>query len=174
MIRLEISFPGNKGLSNLIRYLENILFVAAEGAVANLSDEIVNNMIMIIEDARKNPSRPGVSKLQNSIDWKELINDPGKELMIGIGEVAKMTREASYWEMINSGAKYVTSKTHVVPTDYFADPQNGFVTFKEGSVHIIEGIDFVGRSLRNLEKGLNKIVIEFGGKILTGAKQASL
>ena len=173
MIRLTVDWKDGKKLENLIRYIENVPFVRVEAEAANLADNAVNNMIQTIEDERKNPARPGVSKLQNSIDWSQLINDPGKELVIGIGNVAKMTQEAPYWEMINDGATYVTKKTHVVPTTFFADPISDFITFKEGSSHTITGIDFVGKAIRNLDQELRTMMKNWGEEFLSGAAKAS-
>ena len=172
MVRLTVDWKDAKKFDQLIRYIENVPFVRVEAEAANLADNAVNTMKEVINTERKNPARPD-HKLENSIDWSQLINDPGKELVIGIGNIAKMTQEAPYWEMINDGATYVTKKTHVVPTTYFADPGSGFVTFKEGSTHVIEGIDYIGRAIRNLDNELRTMMKNWGEEFLSGAANAS-
>jgi len=173
MIRVSVDWKDGKKFDNFIRYIENIPFVKIEAEVANLADKTVNDMIQTIEDYRKNPARPGISKLQNSIDWTELINDPGRELIIGIGSIAKMTQEAPYWEMLNDGATYITKDTHVVPTTYFANPDSDFVTFIAGSSHTIEGIDYVGKAIRNLDKELRDMMKKWGIEFIKGAARAA-
>jgi hypothetical protein len=173
MIRLTVDFKDAKKFDQLIRYIENAPFVRIEAETANIADKTVNDMIQTIEDNRKQPARPGVSKLQNSIDWTQLINDPGKELVIGIGNIANMTKEAPYWEMINDGATYITKKTHVVPTTFFASPDSEFVTFKEGSSHTITGIDYIGKAIRNLDKELREMMSKWGTEFIGGAQKAS-
>ena len=61
----------------------------------------------------------------------------------------------------------------MVPTTYFADPGSGFITFKAGSTHTIEGIDFVGRAIRNLDRELTEVMRKLGAEFIEGAKQAS-
>ena len=158
MITIKAHFEGESDLLDLRRYIENGPFVRVEGGIAQLAEEAVNLMIQTIEDYRKNPARPGISKLQNSIDYTELINDPGKHLVIGIANLEKMIKEAPYFELIDAGGTYITKKTHVVPTDYFGDPGSGFVTFKEGSSHVIEGIGYFGRAEEYIRKNLDRIV----------------
>jgi len=172
MVRLTVDWKDAKKFDQLIRYIENVPFVRVEAEAANLADNAINTMKEVINTERKNPARPD-HKLENSIDWSQLINDPGKELVIGIGNIAKMTQEAPYWEMINDGATYVTKKTHVVPTTYFASPESDFITFKEGSTHTIEGIDFVGKAIRNLDQELRTMMKNWGEEFLSGAVKAS-
>jgi len=158
MITIRAHFEGENELLDLRRYIENGPFVRVEGEIAQLAEDAVNLMIQTIEDYRKNPARPGISKLQNSIDYTELLNDPGTHLIIGIANLDKMKSEAPYFELIDAGGTYVTKKTHVVPTNYFADPGTGFVTFKEGSTHIIEGIGYFSRAEEYIRKNLDRIV----------------
>jgi hypothetical protein len=124
----------------------------------------------VINTERKNPARPD-HKLENSITAETLDTTAGVE--VGIGNIAKMTAEAPYWEMINDGARYITKKTHIVPTTYFADPGNNFITFKEGSSHTIVGIDYVGKSIRNLDKELREMMSKWGEKFLSGMENSS-
>jgi len=171
MIKISIDWKGQKGLDNLIRYISNnLLYAEAQENVRILGHHCADKMKEVIETERKNPARPD-HKLENSITAKTLSTTAGVE--VGIGEIAKMNQEAPYWEMINDGATYVTKKTHVVPMTYFADPESPFLTFKEGSSHTIEGIDYVGKAIRNLDQELREMMEKWGEKFLGGAEQAS-
>lgn len=172
MIKVTIDWAGKKGLDNLIRYIQNdIGFIPAEGVIGEIADKAVNEMKATINNERRNPKRPD-DKLVNAIGMEDL--SPSRtELVIGIGNVAKLVAEAPYFELINDGGTYITKKTHVVPTTYFGDPGDGFVTFKEGSSHTITGIDYIGKALRNLSTNLDKGLKELGVKFLGGAANAS-
>ena len=171
MITIGVHFEGEQDLLDLRRYIAAGPFVRVEGELAQLAEDAVNLMIQTIEDYRKNPARPGVSKLQNSIDYTELLNDPGTHLIIGIANLDKMKIEAPYFELIDAGGTYVTKKTHVVPTDYFSYAGSGFVTFKEGSTHVIEGIGYFSKAeiyiRTNLDKIVNEIIADYTNKMET-------
>ena len=171
MIKVEISWQGQKGLNNLIRYIENnLVYAEAQEGIRVLGHRTADNMRETIETERKNPARPD-HKLENAITAETLNTTAGVE--VGIGRISKLNTEAPYWEMIDAGATYVTKKTHVVPTTYFADPGSGFVTFKEGSTHTIEGIDYVGKAIRNLDKELRTMMEKLGATFIDGVAKAS-
>ena len=171
MIKISIDWKGLKGFENLIRYISNnLVYAEAQESVRVLGHHTADKMHEVIESERKNPARPD-HKLENSITAETLNTTAGVE--VGIGNIAKMTAEAPHWELINDGGQYVTKKTHVVPTTYFADPGSGFVTFKEGSSHTIVGIDYVGKSIRNLDKELREMMSKWGEKFLSGMENSS-
>ena len=171
MIKVTIDFRDLKKFTNLIRYIENnLIYGQAQEQVKVLGHHTADNMREVINTERKNPIRPD-DKLVNSI-IAETINTTGG-IEVGIGRISTLNSEAPYWEMINDGATYITKKTHIVPTTYFADPGTGFVTFVEGSRHTIEGIDFIGKSIRNLDKELKDTMEKLGSKFITEIEQAS-
>jgi hypothetical protein len=171
VIRISVDFKDAKKFDNLIRYIENnLVYGEAQEQVRVLGHHTADYMRNTIETERKNPARPD-HKLENAIT-SETINETGG-IEVGIGRISTLNAQAPYWEMINDGATYITKKTHVVPTTYFADPGTGFVTFKEGSSHIIDGIDFVGKSIRNLDRELRTMMEKWGSKFIGGAEQAS-
>jgi len=157
MISVRVHFDGEDKLLDLMRFIKDGPFVRVEGEMAQLAEDTVSVMINTIEDYRKNPARPG-NKLVGSIDYTELINEPGTHLLIGIADLDKMRLEAPYFELMDVGGTYVTKKTHVVPTDYFASPGDGFVTFKEGSVHVIDGINYFDKAERYVKTNVDRIV----------------
>ena len=171
MIKVTIDWQGQKGLENLIRYIENnLVYGEAQEKVRVLGHHTADYMKDVINTERKNPKRPD-DKLVNAITAETLKTTGGIE--VGIGRIAKLVAEAPYFELINEGGTYVTKKTHVVPTTYFADPGSGFVTFKEGSSHIIEGIDYVGRAIRNLDSELKEMMAKWGEKFLGDMEKSS-
>jgi len=182
MFKITVDFKDAQKFKNFIRSVEDTskLFTAIEGGVTRVADTAVNKMKETIEDNRKNPARPG-NKLENSIDWEQLINQPGKSVEIGIGNIATMTQAFAYWELINDGGTYVTKATHKVPTEFFGNDVNQpyihkdtpFVTFAAGSAHTIEGIDFVGKALRHIESNLDKELKLIMAAYIEGMKKAS-
>ena len=171
MIKITIDWKGKKSFDNLIRYIDNnLLYAEAQEQVRVLGHRTADNMRNTINNERRNPKRPD-DKLVNSITAETLSTTGGVE--IGIGRISTLNAQAPYWEMIDAGATYITRQTHVVPTTYFADPGTGFVTFKEGSSHVINGIDYIGRAIRNLDQELRIMMEKMGSKFIDGAKKAS-
>jgi len=171
VIKVTIDFRDAKKFDQLLRYIQNnLVYGEAQESVRILGHRTADKMKEVIESERKNPARPDHA-LENAITAETLSTTGGVE--VGIGNIAKLNEEAKHWELINDGGQYVTKKTHVVPTTYFADPGNGFVTFKEGSTHIITGIDYVGKAIRNLDQELRTMMEKWGSKFLGGAEQAS-
>jgi hypothetical protein len=166
MIRINIDWQGKKGLDNLIRYIENnLVYAEAQEEVRILGHKTADYMRNTINSARKRPSKASHA-LDNAITAETLSTTGGVE--VGIGRISKLNQEAPYWEMINSGASYTTRIKHIVP---FEDGE--FRTFKVGSTHVIEGIDFVGRSIRNLDQELKVVMIKLGASFIEGVKKAS-
>lgn len=171
MIKVTIDFKDAQKFNNLIRYIEdNAVYGEAQEAMKILGHHTADNMRSTINTERKNPKRPD-DKLVNAITAETLNTTGGIE--VGIGRISKLVAEAPYFELINDGGTYITKKTHVVPTTYFGDPGDGFVTFKEGSSHTITGIDYVGKAIRNLDKELRTMMEQWGSKFLGGASNAS-
>lgn len=171
MIRISIDFKDGKKFDNLIRYVENnLVYGEAQAGIRVLGHHTADYMRSTINTERKNPQRPD-DKLVNAITAETLNTVGGIEM--GIGRIATLIAEAPHWELINDGGTYVTKKTHVVPTTYFADPGSDFITFKEGSSHTIEGIDYVGKAIRNLDQELRTMIEKLGSEFINGAQQAS-
>jgi hypothetical protein len=171
VIRISIDWQGKQGLDNLIRYIQdNTVYAEAQEQVRVLGHHTADNMRNTIETERKNPARPD-HKLENAIVAETLNTVGGVE--VGIGRISTLNEQAPYWEMIDVGATYVTKKTHIVPTTYFADADTKFVTFKEGSSHTIQGIDYVGKAIRNLDNELRLTMEKLGSKFITEAQKVS-
>ena len=178
MINISVDFKDGKKFSNFIRYVENIPFVKAEAEVEALAEETLESMKKIIDASRVRDDR-GTHNLENALgEPEEIVNIPGQKLEIGVGRISTLNEKAPYWEMIDAGGKFVTKHDHVV---HFEDESKGtmpghgsnFRTFKAGSEHIILGIDYIGKSLRDLDKKLIKLLIDLGGTFIDGMKKAS-
>lgn len=166
MIRISIDWVGQKGLENLIRYIQNnLVYAEAQEQIRILGHHTADNMRNIINTERKRPEKASHA-LDNSITAETLSTTGGVE--IGIGRISTLNAQAPYWEMINSGATYTTRIQHIVP---FEDGE--FRTFKVGSTHVIEGIDFVGRAVRNLDLELKEMMKKLGEEFVSGAQKAS-
>jgi len=171
MIRISIDWRGKKGLENLIRYIESDTIISdLKEQVIALGQDTADNMKETINTERKNPARPD-HKLENVITSEILNTTDGVE--VGIGNIAKLKVEAPHFELIDVGGTYITKKTHVVPTTYFANAESDFVTFKEGSSHTITGIDYVGKAIRNLDKELKIMIEKLGAKFVGDAEKES-
>jgi len=171
MINISIDWKDGQKFGNLIRYIaNNLIYAETQEQMRILGHRTADNMRETVETERKNPARPD-HKLENAILAETLNTTAGVE--VGIGRISTLKAEAPYFELINDGGTYVTKRTHVVPTTYFEDPGSGFVTFKEGSSHTIEGIDYVGKAVKNLDQELRIMMEKYGEKFLDGATKAS-
>ena len=179
MININIEFKDKDSFAKLIRYIENnLLYSEVQENIRILGHHCADNMKETINNERKNPARPD-HKLENAIVAETLSTTGGVE--IGIGRISTLIAQAPHFELINDGGTYITKETHVVPLSYFADisqfgswktykeqPTEGFVTFKAGSSHVITGIDYVGKSIRNLDQELRTMMEKWGSKFLSG------
>jgi hypothetical protein len=176
MIKINFNFLGRDKFNDFIRYLDNIPFVVAEALAVQVAENTISVMQDVINTERKRPDL-GTHKLENAIDFKVLVNDPGKEIMLGIGSLDKLAQEAPYWEVLDQGG-------YVPPPDtgYFGSgnppiPGGSGETWThtgDGRHYLmipkkpIEGIGYIDIGLRNLEKDMNKLIKDFGGKIIAG------
>jgi hypothetical protein len=166
MIRVTIDWQGKKGFDNLIRYIENnLVYAEAQEEVRILGHHTADKMREVINTGRKRPEKAS-HNLDNAITAETLNTTGGIE--VGIGRISRLNAEAPYWEMIDRGASYTTKKEHIVP---FEDGE--FRTFKVGSTHIIDGIEFVGQAIRNLDKELKITMEKLGATFINGAAKAS-
>ena len=171
MIKIELDFKDEGKFKNLIRYIENnLIYPEAQEQIRVLGHHVADHMRETIKTEKKNPPRP-YHKLENAITAETLRTTGGVE--VGIGNIEKLKQEAPHFEMIDVGGQYVTKETHLVPTTYFKDKGSGFVTFKAGSSHIIEGIHYVSKAVNYIDRELKMMVKKLGGIFVEGLKKAS-
>lgn len=172
MIKINIDWKGKKGFDNLIRYIENNqLYGEMQIAAQTLAHHTADDMINTIEFYRLRPknaqkANPLYRGLTNVITAERISTTGGIEY--GIGNIAKLNEQAPYWEMIDAGATYKTNETHIVP---FAD--GGFRTFKAGSLHTINGINYINHAILNLDKELEMVMKKLGTEFIKGMEKAS-
>jgi hypothetical protein len=166
MIKINIDWTDGKKFENLIRYIENnLVYAEAQEGVRVLGHHTADHMRNTINTERKRPTKAS-HKLDNAITAETLNTTAGVE--VGIGRISTLNAEAPYWEMIDAGATYTTKKQHIVP---FEDGE--FRTYKVGSSHIIEGIDFVGKAIRNLDQELKEMMAKWGTKFIGDMQKES-
>lgn len=175
MISVKIDWKDKNKFGKLYRYIEKLSFVGAEGILTNLAEQSVETMKDTINSSRKRPDK-GTHNLENSITVEEVLNDPGKKLIIGIGNIDKMNQEASYWEFIDVGG-------YIPPAEwgYFGEG-NPPIAGKSGELWTqtgdkkdflmkpkkpIEGINYVQKGITYLRTNINKTIEEVGGKIFS-------
>ena len=180
MINIEFEFTDENKFDHLISAVAKMDFVGAEAELGDLAEKTCERMKETIDSSRKRPDL-GTHKLENSIDWSTLINDPGRQLIIGIGEIAKMTAEAPYWEVLDVGG-YVPPANY----GYFGQgeaPVAGGAgetwthtgdkkDFYMKPTKAIQGINYIGSALANLNKDLTDIVAKAVGKIFEQIEKA--
>lgn len=188
MISLRVEWKGKKGLENLIKSIENISFVRAEAEIATVADKTVAHMQNTIQENKKRPDL-GTHKLENSIDWDEVLNIPGKKLIVGIGNIDKIKSEAPYFEVLDAGGYvppanigYFTSGSGMsgdkTPPEAGSSGQNWVHTGKEkGSFYMkpkkaIEGIDYIEKAIRYCDKLLNSVITEIGKEFIESIKKS--
>lgn len=190
MIKVTVDFRDGRKFNNLMRYLKNIDFVRAEAEVMNIANNAIENMKTTIDSSRKRPDK-GTHKLENALgEPEEVLNDPGKELIIGIGRISTLKAEAPYWEVLDVGGYippanigYFTSGSGLSGDKTFPESgitgQNWIHTGKgQGSFFMkpkspIEGIDYIGKATRTIDQELKATIEKLGGHFLNGMTQAS-
>ena len=185
MIRISIDWKDGKKFDNLIRYIENnFLYAQAQEGIRVLGHHTADKMRQVIDSERKRPDK-GTHKLENSITAETLTTTGGVE--IGIGRISKMTEEAPYWEVLDRGG-YVPNYGNLVPLGAFipGEPIPNPKNFRQGNWEVgegkytfratrpIEGIDYVGKSIRHLDSELKEMIIKLGGSWLQGMEKISV
>jgi len=184
MIRISIDWKDGKKFDNLIRYIENnFLYAQAQEGIRVLGHHTADKMRQVIDSERKRPDK-GTHKLENSITAETLTTTGGVE--IGIGRISKMTEEAPYWEVLDRGG-YVPNYGNLVPLGAFipGEPIPNPKNFRQGNWEVgegkytfratrpIEGIDYVGKSIRHLDSELKEMMSKLGAKFIGDMEKSS-
>lgn len=177
MIRISIDWKDGKKFDNLIRYIDNnLLYAQAQEGIRTLGHHTADKMRQVIDSERKRPDK-GTHKLENSITAETISTTGGVEM--GIGRISKMKEEAPYWEVLDKGG-YIPNNGNLVPLGAFipGEPKPNSANFRQGNWNVgegkytfraqrpIEGIDYVGKSIRNLDNELKEMITKLGGSWL--------
>jgi hypothetical protein len=196
MIKITIDWKDEKKFDNLIRYIDNdALYEQLKEDIRLLGKSTAEDMKNIINAERKRPGS-GSHRLENAIESITTLGVYHTGLLglggdvftyeVGIGEIVKLNKEAPYWEVLNDGG-YIPNNGNFVPLGSFApgEPRPSPGHFREGQWLVgdgkytfrpkraIEGIDYVGRSVRNLDKELRTRMEKWGSTFINGAEKVS-
>lgn len=167
MINITVDFKGLKGLENLYKYISSDkLYFKAQNLCNDVADKVVEDMRTTIATSKKRPSLG--SNLENNID-KEILNSVGG-VDIGIGNINKLRTNAPYFEVLDRGGyvPYSTAKGAPLGSFYGDAPieggegqnweRSGNKGFFMKPSKAIQGIDYIGKSIRNLDKNLQSSI----------------
>jgi hypothetical protein len=116
MFSLKI-IKSRKGIDAEV-YLKQItdnFYPEIQGEIENIAKKVVEKMREIIDKSKVRPDL-GTKFLEKSITYKLLKTHPGG-VIVGIGDVSKMSQEAPYWSLIDAGG---IIKPHKVPVGNFS------------------------------------------------------
>ena len=181
MIKLEVSWKG-KDFDQLTRYIDELNMAAFETEVMGMAEDAVEDVRKYIKDTKKRPDK-GSHALENAIEAKVLNTEATKAggvEDIGIGNMTTIIQEAPYWNILDRGGMI---PAHRVPTGGFypGEAKPNPASFRQASDWIagddkysfmartvIEGTNWIGHLYDYLDKHLNKIITDLGGKIIDG------
>jgi hypothetical protein len=183
MIKINIEFKDAKKFDNLIRYIENnLVYGEAQEAMIGLAENTVKNMRDTISSSKKRHSLG--SNLEDAIE-ATILNTIGG-IDIGIGNIYKLKSQAPYWEVLDAGGYVPYSTVKGAPLGSFegSAPDSTLVSGNQNWERSgkgffmkpkspIEGIDYVGKAIRELDKELKETIIRMGGTFLDGLKKSS-
>jgi len=182
MIRISIDWQGQKGLDNLIRYIENnLVYAEAQEGVRVLGHHTADNMRETISSSKKRPSFG--NNLESNINAETLNTTGGVE--VGIGRISQLKANAPYFEVLDVGGYVPYSTAKGAPLgSFYGDPpipggsgqnweRSGEKGFFMKPSKAIEGIDYIGKAIRNLDKELRIMMEKLGSKFIDEAQKAS-
>ena len=185
MIKISIEFKDGKKFDNLISYIDNnLLYGEAQEEMVELAENTVHHMRNTISSSKKRNSFG--TNLEDSIE-ATILNTTGG-IDIGIGNIFKLKSQAPYFEVLNDGGYIPYSTRKAAPPGSFEGDRpskefylmQGIQNWELGGEGYymkprspIEGIDYVGKAIRNLDKELKEKIIKMGGTFIAGLKKSS-
>lgn len=181
MIKIQFDFTDKKKFGRLIEHIQktasmritdNTFYFEAQNKMMDLAEETVFNMRKIIQENKVR--RTSGNNLEKTIEAIPLNTTGGVE--IGIGDIQKLNTDAPYWRVIDIGGYVPYSNTAGAPLGSFEGdrPQTGIVSgnqnwersgekgfFMKPKSPIV-GIDYIGRSLRQLNRDLKNYLKSIG------------
>lgn len=184
MIKINVEWEGKKGLENLIRYIDNnLIYGEAQEKITILGEKTAEHMRNTISTSKKR--RSFGNNLEDNI-ISEIINSVGG-IEVGIGRISHLKTNAPYFEVLDKGGYIPYSTVGGAPLGSFeGDAPNSSVVsgnqiwersgekgFFMKPKSPIEGIDYIGKAIRNLDKELKITMEELGAKFVNGLQQTS-
>jgi hypothetical protein len=177
MIRVSIDWQGKKGLDNLIRYIENnLVYAEAQEQIRVLGHHTADHMRNTISTSKKRHSFG--SNLEDNILAETLDTTGGVE--VGIGRISQLKANAPYFEVLDVGGYVPYSTAKGAPLGSFEGdaPSSSVVSGNQNWERSgnkgffmkpkspIEGIDYIGKAIRNLDKELKDTMEKLGAKFV--------
>lgn len=184
MIRVSIDWQGKKGLDNLIKYIEdNTIYGEAQEQIRILGHHTADHMRNTIKISKKRHSLG--SNLEDNITAETLNTVGGVE--VGVGKISQLKTNAPYFEVLDKGGYVPYSTAKGAPLGSFegSAPDGNVVSGNQNWERSgdkgffmkpkspIEGIDYIGKAIRNLDKELKVTMERLGSKFLTEVEKAS-
>lgn len=182
-IRINIEWKGKKGFDNLIRYIENnSLYFEAQSEIVDLGEQTAESMRTVISNEKKRHSFG--NNLESNINSEILNETAGVE--VGIGRISQLKANAPYFEVLDKGGYVPYSTVKGAPLGSFegdkpsgsASPvqnweRSGDKGFFMKPKKAIEGIDYIGKAIRALDRQLRIVMENLGAKFADGAAKAA-
>jgi hypothetical protein len=184
MIKITVDWKGKKGFDNLIRYIENnLVYAEAQEQVRILGHHTADNMRETIKNSKKRHSFG--SNLEDNILTETLNTTGGVE--VGVGRISQLKANAPYYEVLDAGGYVPYSTRKGAPLGSFEGDapdsrvvsgnqnweRSGDKGFFMKPKNPIEGIDYIGKAIRNLDRELQEMIIKLGSSFIGGAEKAS-
>lgn len=184
MITITVDWKDGKKFDNLIRYIENNnIYFEAQDQVLDLGQNTADNMKETIKSSKKRHSFG--SNLEDNINAEILNTTAGVE--VGIGRISQLKGNAPYYEVLDAGGYVPYSTVKGTPlgsfegdrpsSDVVSGNQNwersGNKGFFMKPKTAIEGIDYIGKAIRNLDKELRIMMKNLGEKFVGDLKKES-
>ena len=174
MIRIKIDWRDERKFKDLIKYIDsNLIYGQAQEKIRVVAHHSADHMRETISSSKKRHSTG--NNLENAIT-AELIDDVGG-IKYGIGNINKLKSDAPYWEVIDQGGYVPYSTAKGAPLGSFEGDapagsgnqnweKSGDKGFFMKPKNPIEGINYVGKAINNMQKELKKTMEDLGGKFI--------
>ena len=181
MIKLSVEWAGKKGFENLIRYIENnVIEMEVQKELKTLGQNTADHMKNTISTSKKRNSFG--HNLEDNINSENISDNE-----VGIGKISQLKTNAPYFEVLDVGGYVPYSTRKGAPLGSFeGDAPNSSVVsgnqnwersgekgFFMKPKSPIEGIDYIGKAIRNLDKELTVALEQLGVKFMNDLQKVS-
>jgi len=111
MFQYSVKVTINRTGIDPLAFINNVptkFYPEMQAELVSIAEKAVETMRSIISNSKVRPSL-GTNFLENSITMKILKTHPAA-VIIGVGDIDKMNKEAPYWSLIDAGGKVAGGK----------------------------------------------------------------